>query len=224
MISISPPGRSIARPAVLAAMLAVAVLLAVPRLAEAHEPRDVGRYQFDVGWLEEPAYEGLKNGVSLRITRIEGGTGVEGAAQTLQVEVTHLESGASATFPLRTVFRDPGHYAVDLIPTAAGAYRFRFFGAVEGMTLDETFESGEETFAGVQPSADLQFPEPVPEAREVESAVRGAQETAFAATDDAEAARSRAVDAQTLAIGGIAVGGVALLLGLGALIVALRRR
>ena len=77
----------------------------------------------------EPAYEGQKNGVSLRVTKRDSITEpVEGLEDTLQVEVTHLPSDTSREMPLRTIFGDPGHYTADLIPTAPGHYRFRFFG------------------------------------------------------------------------------------------------
>ena len=36
----------------------------------AHEGRPVGDYRFVVGWLEEPAYEGARNAVSVTITKV----------------------------------------------------------------------------------------------------------------------------------------------------------
>ncbi len=38
--------------------------------ALAHEGREVGEYRFVVGWAEEPAYEGMKNGVDIRVTKV----------------------------------------------------------------------------------------------------------------------------------------------------------
>ena len=38
----------------------------------AHEGRPVGDYNFVVGWLQEPSYEGALNAVSVTITRLEG--------------------------------------------------------------------------------------------------------------------------------------------------------
>ena len=37
--------------------------------ALAHENRESGKYQFVVGFMTEPAFEGFKNGVSFRITK-----------------------------------------------------------------------------------------------------------------------------------------------------------
>ena len=53
---------------------AVAVVLSLTLGAIlAHEGRPVGDYRFIVGWLEEPAYEGFQNGVSVRINKIVEG-------------------------------------------------------------------------------------------------------------------------------------------------------
>ncbi|MEX2446065.1 MAG: hypothetical protein WD734_01910, partial [Dehalococcoidia bacterium] len=61
-------GTTVARIASVA-MLTLALGLAAPRIAQAHESRDVGPYNFVVGWMAEPAIEGEKNGIDLRITQ-----------------------------------------------------------------------------------------------------------------------------------------------------------
>ena len=52
----------------LAAAIAAALSLPFGSVL-AHEGREVGEYRFVVGWIEEPTYEGLKNGVELRVTK-----------------------------------------------------------------------------------------------------------------------------------------------------------
>ncbi|MEX2373922.1 MAG: hypothetical protein WD800_08995, partial [Dehalococcoidia bacterium] len=153
---------------VAAAVLAAAVLAAMlGGVALAHESRDVGDYRFVVGFAVEPAFEGEKNGVSLRITDADGEP-VEGAEQSLQVEVVHADSGASRTTPLRAQFGAPGSYTADLLPTASGVYAFRFFGTVGDLDVDETFTSGE-GFNSVEPITDIQFPDEVASGREVQA-------------------------------------------------------
>ena len=44
--------------------------------ALAHEGREVGEYRFNVGWIDEPAYEGFKNGVEVRVTKVAQGNGM----------------------------------------------------------------------------------------------------------------------------------------------------
>lgn len=194
--------------------------------AIAHEHRDVGPYQCVVGLLTEPAFEGLKNGVDLRVMDTETQKPVEGLEHTLQVEITYVPSGTAKVLRLRTIYRDPGHYTADLIPTAPGQYRFRFIGSMAGTAVNETFDSraGGGQFDDVESSADIQFPEHVPAMREIQSAVRGTQQTARQAEDTALAARAGLASAQTFAIIGMVLGALGIAAGVGAAVVASRKR
>ena len=245
----------------LAASIAAALSL-TPGSVLAHEGREVGEYRFVVGWIEEPTYEGMKNGVELRVTRLgetmqghghessdsgqdssmekdtagdgmaaqSGGHGVEvpveGLEKTLQVEVTHVPSEASKVMNLRAVLNEPGRYAADLIPTVPGVYEFRVFGSAEGTAIDETFISrgGGGGFDDVRSVADLQFPERLPEVREIESAVRGALSTSQQAQDSALQADDGASTANTVAIAAMVLGVLGIASGVGGLVAATRRR
>lgn len=271
----------------------------------AHEGRPVGDYRFVVGWLEEPAYEGFQNAVSVTISKVaegeseggdsqssggqhgsgdsqheEGGghgesedtdsgsngdhddsrmvekdsnrsmapqaaakpmasmTGqqhertapVEGLEGSIQVEVTHSTSGASKTLALIAVFGEPGHYVAHLIPTASGVYEFRVFGTIEGTAIDETFASkgAGGGFDDIRSSAGLQFPEELPELREIESGVRGALTTAQQAQDAALAAQqddssnTLTVVALIVGIAGVVIAVIAFIAG--SVLPALRQR
>ena len=151
---------------------------------------------------------------------------VEGAHETLQVEVTHIPTGASKILNLRPLYNAPGEYAADLIPTVPGAYQFRFFGTIGGKTVEETFLSkgAGGHFDDVRSSVDLQFPVRLPEIREIEGAVRGAQNTAQQAQDTAIDAEDSASSAGVLAIVGIVLGAGGITVGVGGVAVALKRR
>jgi hypothetical protein len=198
----------------LPALLLVIVLW--PTAALAHERRPVGPYQLVVGFASEPAFEGQKNGVELRVSEGEGeaATPVEGVQESLEVEVTHVESGVSQVMPLRAVFGAPGQYTNDWIPSAPGVYRFRFFGSIGDLAVDEVFESGPETFGSVEPAAELYFPEAVPAARELEGATRGAQAAADEALSAALAAGDQAATLVWLAGGALVLALVALALNM----------
>ena len=288
---------------------AIATLALLAGAALAHDDRHVGEYKLNVGFNVEPAYEGVPNGIDIRVTRSaegdngdghdgdredgngdghdsdgeggngdghdsdgeggngdghdsdrEGGNGdghdsdeeaddgmsmtdedstaeapagipVEGLAETLQVEVTHVPSGASRIMDLRAVFQAPGHYTADLIPTAPGVYQVRVFGSIEETAVDETFVSagGGGGFSDVVSKTDLYFPEPLAEIRELESAVRGAVAAAQEA-QDATLAASSDTDSEdgdsgnTLAIVAIVLGAAGAVAGSAAGIVAVRRR
>ena len=238
------------RKAALLALPALAASLVSAVAISAHDHRSVGEYQFTVGFAVEPAIEGVANGVDLRVeksaasegqstsagqhggTSSGGGMGhdhgelvpVEGLEQTLQVEVTHIGSGVSKSMQLGVVFGQPGHYKAALIPTASGHYRFRFFGTVEGKPVDESFESGPNTFSTVNPAGDLHFPERRATVREIEGAVRGAQASAEGAQDASIEAADSASAATTLGIAGIVLGVLGIGAGAAGLAVGLRRR
>jgi hypothetical protein len=227
-------------------MAVVATLgLASPSVL-AHGDREIKGYHFTVGFMEEPAFEGARNAVSLEVMNAPEAAAheqeeklqsnlsgpeveaenshaeaalapIEGLESTLQVEVTHISTGISKVMPLRPVFGEPGHYAADLIPTAPGQYRFRFFGTVEGMNIDETFESGPDTFDNVEEAKALQFPEPLPAVRELEGVVRGTQATA-------QEARDGASSASTLGMIGTVLGAVGIMFGLSGMVLGMRRR
>ncbi len=244
--------------------------------ALAHEGREVEGYRFVVGWLDEPAYEGFKNAVELRVTEATAMSGaddaphdsngnghhadgndrdsdhsmpmagptpvqqgamamghretvpVEGLEGNLQVEVTHVSTGTARVVSLYPTRNDPGHYTAALLPTAPGVYQFRVFGDIHGAPVNESFLSrgGGGGFDDINSSADLHFPDRLPEIRELQSAVRGAISTAENAQDAALAAAS--VDANNgsniLSVLSLVLGALGSVSGVGGLTVALRRR
>ena len=154
----------------LAVTVVAALSLAVGTVF-AHEGREVGDYRINIGWIVEPAYEGVMNGVEVRVTRVTESGGddhgesmsmtksddagdsmatadhhdesaaVEGLENTLQVEVVYVPTGASRVVNLSADVYEPGRYTAALLPTTPGVYEFRVFGAIEGMQVDETFAS-----------------------------------------------------------------------------------
>ena len=199
------------------AIVAAAFLLALvvlPGVAMAHERRDVGGgYQFVVGWLGEPAYEGIKNGLDLRVSK--DGKPVLGVEKTLKLDITHVDSNTTKSFAIKAISanNDPGHYTTDVLPTVSGVYKFRFTGQVDSTNIDQTFTSGPGTFGSIEPTTPVQFPQPLASVREVQGAAKGASDAAAAATAAAKAATDAAASARTLAIAGVALGTIGMALG-----------
>ncbi|MDO8688734.1 MAG: hypothetical protein Q7R39_01755, partial [Dehalococcoidia bacterium] len=174
-----------------------------------------GKYTLVVGFMVEPPIEGEKNGVDFRITNYDTNQPVEGIEKTLKVEIGFKTS--TTVMPLRTIFRDPGHYTADLIPTAPGQYAFRFTGAIEGLQVDERFQSGPGTFGDVASSVDLQFPDKLPALREIAGVLPATQQAATGAQETASSARTLALVASVL-------GGLGIVLGAGSIAMSLRKR
>jgi hypothetical protein len=137
------------------AALAIGALTASP--AAAHERREVGNFNIVVGFRVEPALQNEMNGIDLRVTRRDAAaTPVENLQDAL--EVTVIAGGKSMPTKLRAVFRDPGHYYSDFIPTQAGDYTFQIKGKIDGQTVEERFISGPGRFGAVESVEALQFP------------------------------------------------------------------
>jgi hypothetical protein len=160
-------------PVWLVLLVVAAFALTVPT-ASAHEERDVadGQYQIVVGFLDEPAVVGEKNGLSLRVTKPAGpgatpaaegteheaaGVPVEGLEATLTAEVIYGDQRMDLQLYSLAPIGDPGAYVSYFIPTAEGAYSFHISGDIEGVTIDETF-SGEPVAFEVWPREPLEFP------------------------------------------------------------------
>ncbi len=193
----------------LAAMLAL--LVVVPMGADAHEPRVVGdgNYTMTVGFLNEPAYLGLENGLFLTVIQIGGANApVEDLQNTLQAEV--IFGGSTMTLTLTPIEDAPGRYVSRFIPTRTGDYTFHITGMIGDKPIDQEFRSSPDTFDSIRPASAAQFPDPVPAGSDLAAAIDSA-------TDDAESAG-------TLAFVGIGIGAFGTLLGLFCLGVLLRRR
>ena len=136
----------------------LAVSLALPAVASAHEQRDVGPYHLVVGFLNEPSILDQMNGIDLTVTTTADKKPVDGLDKTLKAEVIVGGNAKSMPVPLAARFGMPGKYAGYFIPTLAGSYTFHFTGTIDGDQVDQRFESGPNTFDDVQPATSLEFP------------------------------------------------------------------
>lgn len=151
--------------------LVLALLLAgSSQSASAHEHRVVldGKYEFVVGFLNEPAVSDEVNSIDLRVTDLtqttpaadggEGvGTPVEGLESTLTVDI--IFGDQTKTLDVQPRFRTPGAYNGWMIPVQPGDYAFHVYGTVNGAAVDEMFTPGPETFSSVMDRAALEFPQ-----------------------------------------------------------------
>ncbi len=158
-----------------AALVLILALSGGPGSVSAHEHRTVAeKYEFVVGWNGEPAIGGQPNAVWVGITLFEGGVPeiteenededlggvpVEDASENLKVTVSTGGGADSIELPLEPSFGEPGAYVSTPIIPAPGDYAFAFSGTLpDGTAVDETFESGPDTFDTVDDPAELQFP------------------------------------------------------------------
>ena len=148
---------------------------------------------------------------------------VTGISETLKVELTHISTSSTREMSLTELADDPGHYVAEFVPTAPGDYRMRFFGSIEGNAIDETFDSGPDTFDTVIPSDAIQFPVVLESNREIQNATRGALDAVQDLETDLEATSSNASTGMIIGIIGIVFGAIATGISVFAITIARRR-
>jgi hypothetical protein len=165
----------------------------------AHVEIDVGdgQYVMEVGFRDEPAYLGQPNALYLSVEQYAtGGTEpVNDLAATLSAEVS--KDGQVKNLSLVPV--GEGEYEATFVPTATGDYTFRISGTIGEATVDESVTSGPTTFNSVEPLSAIEFPHPLPDPVQLQTAVA-----------DANAAANTA---RTLSVVGIVAGVLGLILG-----------
>lgn len=171
-----------------AVLLACVLVLLVVPTTHAHVRVEVGPYVVVVGWLAEPPVVGERNSLTVEIS--EDGQPVTDAAATLNVELQYGPERFRANLQPTAV---PGLYTIDIFPTVRGQYAVRLFGSLGDTAVDETVRP-EEVF----PASNLQFPEPMPDPRELQREVT--------------ALESELQTMRTLTYAALAVGAVSLLL------------
>jgi hypothetical protein len=131
-------------------VMLVLTLLGAPVLW-AHDHRAVAtKYIFVVGFATEPAFAGQMNGVDLRVTLMVDDSPVEGVEKDLRVSIFKKDNKASIVLPLKPKYKEPGRYASYFQPTEKGTYIFVFQGKINGITINEKFESNKDKFHDVE--------------------------------------------------------------------------
>ena len=187
--------------AAIAVVMASLGILSTP--AAAHETRMVGPYTFVVGWASEPAVVAQSNGLDLTVTDVSSGKGVDGLEKSLKAEVITGGGAKTRSLELAPDGDQPGHYTSGFVPTRVGDYTFHISGTAGATKIDEKFESGPNRFDPVSDSIGLEFPDQIPSSGDL--------------------ARQLA-DANTKLTVAIAIAAVALIVSIGSLVPALRRR
>ena len=104
----------------------------------AHTTIEVGPYEIEVGWQDEPPVVGILNAITIDIREpgdVEGASmGVNNAFKNLQASV--VSGGASKMLDINTDPR-PGHYYAKIIPTKTGSLEIKLQGEVNGIKINE---------------------------------------------------------------------------------------
>ena len=106
--------------------------------AYAHTTVEVGPYEIEIGWQDEPPVVSVLNAITIEIREpgdVEGvSKGITNAFKNLQASV--VSGGASKVLDINTDPR-PGHYYAKIIPTKIGSLEIKLQGEINGIKINE---------------------------------------------------------------------------------------
>ena len=104
----------------------------------AHTTIEVGPYEIEVGWQDEPPVVGILNAITIDIREpgnVEGvSMGITNAFRNLDAPI--VSGGASKVLDINTDPR-PGHYYAKIIPTKTGSLEIKLQGEINGIEINE---------------------------------------------------------------------------------------
>ena len=120
----------------------------------AHTTIEVGPYEIEVGWQDEPPVVGILNAITIDIREpgdVEGvSMGITNAFRNL--DATIVSGGASKVLDINTDPR-PGHYYAKIIPTKTGSLEIKLQGEINGVKINNMIP-----IEDVESTAVLDFP------------------------------------------------------------------
>ncbi len=180
------------RAVIAAGLLAIVVSAA----ALAHTTIEVGPYELEVGWVDEPPIVGMKNAVFISITNKATSQPVEGVST---LEVTISTGGKDRKLDVRPLSEDkPGQYAADFIPTRRGTYTVKLSGKIETTDVNTSVDIEE-----VGPADSLSFPDSLASSSDLQTSIDNLR-------GDVNTARAFAVAGAALGAIGLVLAGISL--------------
>ena len=106
--------------------------------AYAHTTIEVGPYEIEAGWQDEPPIVGILNAITIDVREpgdVEGTSmGISNAFRNLEATVVY--GGASKVLDINTDPR-PGHYYAKIIPTKTGSLEVKLVGEINGIEINK---------------------------------------------------------------------------------------
>ena len=158
-------------------LLTLALTLAFLGVALAHGHTEVGDYELEIGFHNEPAYQGEPNGLDLFVTNMKTGEMVNGLEDTLKAEI--IFGSSKKELKLEPQEEQDGAYTAYVLPTETGDYTWHIFGTIVDTPVDVSMTSSPDTFGSVEPKSSYSFPVAEPASADLNaqamSAARSAQ-------------------------------------------------
>ncbi len=178
-------------------VLAMVLAFGLSSIAFAHGSTQVGDYDLEIGFHNEPVYQGDPNSLDLFVTNSKTNEKVNGLESTLQAEIIFGDSSKKLTLSPQDGV--DGGYTAPIVPTELGDYTWHISGSINGTPVDVQMTSSPTTFGSVESKADYAFPVAQPSLADVQA--QGA-----AAASMAQVALAVGIVGVILGIAGLVVG------------------
>jgi hypothetical protein len=137
-------------------LVSLSVFLVFPLAALAHGQTSVGDYDLEIGFHNEPVYQGQPNGLDFFVTNSKSGEAVNGLEGNLHAEI--IFGSHKRELPVEPQAEVDGAYTAYIIPTEVGDYTWHIWGDIEGTPLDVSMTSSPDTFGSAISTTALDFP------------------------------------------------------------------
>jgi hypothetical protein len=143
-------------------LVALAVFLVFPLTALAHGQTSVGDYDLEIGFHNEPVYQGQPNALDFFVTNSKTGERVNGLEGGLHAEI--IFGSYKRELTVEPQGEVDGAYTAYVIPTEVGDYTWHIWGDIQGTPLDVSMTSSPDTFGSAISTTSMDFPgtEPLP--------------------------------------------------------------
>jgi hypothetical protein len=103
----------------------------------AHTTVEVGTYEIEVGWQDEPPVVGILNAITIDISEPNKETGIFTNVTNgfRNMDATVISGGATKILDINSDPR-PGHYYAKIIPTKIGSMEVKIQGELNGTSID----------------------------------------------------------------------------------------
>lgn len=130
--------------------------LSIPGMALAHGQVQVGDYSLEIGFHNEPVYQGDPNSLDLFVTNSKTNEKVNGLESTLQAEIIFGSTKKQVTLSPQDGV--DGGYTAAIVPTELGDYTWHIWGTIENTPVDVSMTSSPTTFGSAESKASYAFP------------------------------------------------------------------
>ncbi len=104
--------------------------------ASAHLSRTFGNYVVEVGWNNEPVYNGLMNAVQITVKKGSGDSAIPVINALKNMQISVMYGTVKKQLDFEPSAAEDGQYVASILPTRVGSYSIVMKGSIESQNID----------------------------------------------------------------------------------------